>query len=158
MASGRRSLSPKANNALTLVSQTSVKVRFNEIDSLGIAWHGHYVKYFEDGREAFGAEHGLGYLDVYENGLVTPIVSLSCNYKKPLSYGDSILIETTFTDSPAAKIHFTYKVYQQSRQELVAEGCTTQVFLDSETRTLLLNTPTFFEDWKKRVLPTNSNL
>jgi len=134
-----------------------VKVRFNEVDSLGIAWHGHYVKYFEDGREAFGAEHGLGYLDVYQNGLVTPIVSLTCNYKKPLNYGDSIVIETTYVDSPAAKIHFTYKIYQASRGELIAEGSTTQVFLDAESRLLLLNPPPFFENWKKRVLPPTSN-
>ncbi|WP_345238554.1 acyl-CoA thioesterase [Hymenobacter saemangeumensis] len=133
-----------------------MKVRFNEVDSLGIAWHGHYVKYFEDGREAFGQEHGLGYLDVYRNGLVIPIVSLSCNYRKPLQYGDSILIETTYVDSPAAKIQFDYKVYEQREHTLVAEGTTTQVFLDAETRTLLLNSPEFFENWKKRVLPANS--
>jgi acyl-CoA thioester hydrolase len=147
---------PKVN-PITLVSHTTAKVRFNEVDSLGIAWHGHYVKYFEDGREAFGAEHGLGYLDVYHNGLVTPIVNLSCNYKRPLSYGDSILIETTFVDNPAARIHFSYKIYQLSRHELVAEGSTTQVFLDSQSRTLLLNTPAFFEEWKARVLTARSN-
>lgn len=147
---------PNPNNARTLVSRTEVQVRFNEVDSLGIAWHGHYVRYFEDGREAFGAEHGLGYLDVYQNGLVTPIVNLNCNYKRPLTYGDSIVIETTFTDNPAARIHFSYKIYQSSRMELVAEGSTTQVFLELHSRTLLLNNPPFFDDWKKRVLPATS--
>jgi len=127
------------------------------VDSLGIAWHGHYVKYFEDGREAFGAEHGLGYLDVYENGLVIPIVSLTCNYRQPLQYGDSILVETTYVDSPAAKIEFHYKVFRLGEQTLVAEGSTTQVFLDAETRTLLLNSPDFFENWKKRVLAAAPN-
>ena len=120
---------------------------------LGVVWHGNYIRYFEDGREAFGAEHGLGYLDVYHAGLVTPIVKLSCDYKRPLAYGDSMLIETTFIDSPAARIHFIYKLYHLSRHELVAEGETTQVFLERESRTLLLNTPPFFEDWKQRMLP-----
>ena len=36
------------------VDFTDIKVRFSEIDSLGILWHGNYVQYFEDGREAFG--------------------------------------------------------------------------------------------------------
>jgi acyl-CoA thioester hydrolase len=152
MATGRRS-TPKAEPARTLVSRTEVKVRFNEVDSLGIAWHGHYVRYFEDGREAFGAEHGLGYLNVYAHGLVTPIVQLSCDYKRPLAYGDSILIETTFVDNPAARIHFDYKIYQLARHELVATGSTTQVFLERDSRELLLSMPTFFEDWKQRVLP-----
>lgn len=47
-----------------LISKTNIPVRFSEIDSLGILWHGHYIKYFEDGREAFGAEYNLGYMDV----------------------------------------------------------------------------------------------
>lgn len=152
MAGGKRG-SAKPEATRTLVSRTETKVRFNEVDSLGIAWHGHYVRYFEDGREAFGTEHGLGYLDVYHNGLVTPIVRLSCDYKRPLVYGDSILIETTFVDNPAARIHFTYKIFHLGRHELVAEGETTQVFLELESRTLLLNNPPFFEDWKQRVLP-----
>ena len=152
MATGRRS-SPANNPGATLTTRTEVKVRFNEVDSLGIAWHGHYVRYFEDGREAFGAEYGLGYLDVYENGLVTPIVQLTCDYKRPLTYGDSILIETTYVDNPAARIHFNYIVYQLARHEVVATGSTTQVFLDRHSRELLLSTPTFFEAWKQRVLP-----
>lgn len=131
-------------------------MRFSEVDSLGIAWHGHYVRYFEDGREAFGAAHGLGYLDVYRAGLVTPIVKLSCDYKRPLAYGDSVLIETTFVDSPAARIHFSYKLYHAGRHELVAEGETTQVFLEQDSRLLLLNPPPFFEDWKQRTLPALS--
>lgn len=152
MATGRRSTS-KAEAVRTLTTRTEVKVRFNEVDSLGIAWHGHYVRYFEDGREAFGAEHGLGYLDVYDHGLVTPIVQLTCDYKRPLTYGDSMLIETTFIDNPAARLHFAYKLYQLARRELVATGSTTQVFLARESRALLLNTPEFFEQWKQRVLP-----
>ena len=31
-----------------------ITVRFSETDPLGIVWHGNYIKYFEDGREAFG--------------------------------------------------------------------------------------------------------
>ena len=27
-------------------------IKFSEVDSLRVVWHGHYVRYFEDGREA----------------------------------------------------------------------------------------------------------
>ena len=50
------------------------QVRFNETDALGIVWHGNYITYFEDGREAFGREHGISYLDVQQHGYTTPIV------------------------------------------------------------------------------------
>ena len=35
-----------------LSHQTQVRVRFSEIDSMHIVWHGEYLRYFEDGREA----------------------------------------------------------------------------------------------------------
>ena len=42
------------------ISHTSqVRVRFVETDPLGIVWHGNYIQYFEDGREAFGRHHGI---------------------------------------------------------------------------------------------------
>ena len=43
---------------------TDIRIRFNETDPLGIVWHGCYITYFEDGREAFGRLHGISYLDV----------------------------------------------------------------------------------------------
>ena len=45
-----------------LIDRTTIKVRFSEIDSMQIVWHGEYVRYFEDGRESFGKHYGLGYM------------------------------------------------------------------------------------------------
>ena len=61
---------------IELINKKEVIVRFSEVDSLHIVWHGHYLKYFEDGREAFGNEFGLGYLDLYSNGLLIPVVRI----------------------------------------------------------------------------------
>ena len=56
-------------------------VRFNEADPLGIVWHGHYLRYFEDGREDFGKTYGLSYLDFYQHRIAVPVVSVDCQYK-----------------------------------------------------------------------------
>ena len=34
-----------------LTSVVEFPVRFSEVDSMQIVWHGHYVKYMEEGRE-----------------------------------------------------------------------------------------------------------
>jgi acyl-CoA thioester hydrolase len=62
----------KEADALTV--SHDIRVRFNETDPLGIVWHGYYITYFEDGREAFGRHHGISYLDILETGYTTPIV------------------------------------------------------------------------------------
>jgi len=133
----------------TLTSQYTVKVRFSEVDSLRVVWHGHYVKYFEDGREDFGKKYGLGYMDVYNHGYATPIVKLTCDYKKPLKYEDEALVVTHLMDSEAAKIIFYYEVFNKETEELVATGESVQVFWNQENE-MMLNLPPFFKSWKKK--------
>jgi acyl-CoA thioester hydrolase len=133
-----------------LQERTEVTVRFNEADPLGIVWHGHYIRYFEDGREAFGNKYGVSYLDVYKKGFAVPVVSIQCDYKKPLRYGERVIVECTYIDTPAAKLKFTYKIFEADTNELVATGSSVQVFVESSTFQLQLTIPTFFEEWKKR--------
>lgn len=134
------------------ISHTSqVRVRFVETDPLGIVWHGNYIQYFEDGREAFGRHHGISYLDQKEFGFATPIVKSQTDHKLPLRYGDVATIKTIFVDNPAAKMVFRYEIYNQN-QQLVCTGETVQVFVDNiGDGDLSLTSPDFFINWKKRV-------
>ena len=124
-------------------------IKFSDVDSMAVVWHGHYVRFFEDGREAWGKKYGLTYLDVYNHNFFTPIVSMHCEHLNPLEYGDTAIIETTFIDTPAAKLFFDYKIYRKRDGVLSASGETTQVFLD-QNRELFIATPSFYEDWKKK--------
>lgn len=135
-----------------LSNKTEVPIRFSEVDSLRVVWHGHYVKFFEDGREAFGREFGLTYLDVYDaDGLAVPIVDLQVQYKRPLEYGDTAVIETVFKNSAAAKIIFDFKIYSGKHGYLVCEGQTTQVFMNPVNKELYITNPPYFEAWKKKM-------
>lgn len=134
---------------ITLTECTNILIRFNEADPLGIVWHGHYVRYFEDGREAFGEKYGLRYLDIFEQGYTVPVVNIQCDYKRSLRYGDRVVVETTYVDDMAAKIKFEYTLTNPATGEVVAKGSSVQVFLDKETSSLQLITPSFFREWKK---------
>ena len=70
-----------------LTASKRFEVRFSEVDSMNIVWHGSYPLYFEDAREAFGARYGLGYMDIFGNGYYAPLVELSFKYKSPIVYG-----------------------------------------------------------------------
>jgi acyl-CoA thioester hydrolase len=132
-----------------LTTRTEVLVRFSEADAMGVVWHGNYIKYFEDGREAFGREHGLSYLDVFNHGFMTPIVKINCNYKRSLEYGQTAIVETTYIDKAAAKLVFRYTIYRKGDYEILATGETEQVFLNKD-KELHLTLPEFFMEWKKK--------
>jgi acyl-CoA thioester hydrolase len=127
-----------------------VKIRFSEVDSMDVVWHGNYVRFFEDAREAFGIKYGIPYLDVYHNGYYTPIVSINCEYKSPLKYGDEALVEITYFDTPAAKVVFKYNIYNASTNALAATGETVQVFISTTDNCLSISNPDFFEKWKQK--------
>ncbi|MES2733968.1 MAG: acyl-CoA thioesterase [Bacteroidota bacterium] len=133
-----------------IINNTEIVVRFSEADSLGIVWHGHYIRYFEDGREAFGEQFGLGYLEVYRQGFTIPVVKIDCDYKRSLIYGDKVLIETTYWNCEAAKLIFTYLLRNARTKEIVATGRSIQVFLNSQGE-LCLNVPDFILGWKNKV-------
>lgn len=125
------------------------KVKFNQTDALGIVWHGNYVDYFEDGREAFGRHFGISYKHVQDQGFATPIVKMLSEHKRPLKYADEAYIVTTFIDDLAAKMCFHFQIFN-AQHELVCIGETVQVFTDLQGN-LILNTPEFFELWKQKV-------
>lgn len=133
-----------APNSLSFTEK--IRVRFNETDPLGIVWHGYYIAYFEEGREAFGRHYGISYLEIQKQGYTTPIVKSVCEHKLPLRYGEVATIETTFVNTPAAKMIFHYKILNENNQ-VVCTGETIQVFLDLENN-LTLNNPPFYQDWK----------
>ena len=133
-----------------LKDKTEIKVRFGEVDSMGIVWHGNYAKYIEEGRESFGKKYGISYLDIYSNDVMAPVVNLNIDFKKQVRYGDIMIIETEFANSDAAKIIFKFKIFRKSDGELVATAESTQVFIDLNME-MLLYPPKFVEDWKKKV-------
>lgn len=135
-----------------LKNVTYTTVRFSEVDSMQVVWHGNYVRYFEDGREAFGRQYpGVGYMDFFANGYTAPIVDMQMQYLLPLTVNDVAVIETRYIDVAAAKLCFEYIIHRQSDGALVARGSSVQVFLDKNGN-MCLNNPAFFEEWKRQWL------
>jgi acyl-CoA thioester hydrolase len=132
-----------------LVDICETRIRFSEVDSMGILWHGNYIKHFEEGRESWGLNFGLHYFDVYKNNVVTPIVHTSIDHKKVLKYGDTAIIETEYVDTVAAKIKYKYRISRKLDGQIVAVGETIQVFTEINGD-LILSPPEFFLEWKRK--------
>lgn len=132
-----------------LTASTEFEVRFSEVDSMGIVWHGNYALYFEDAREAFGKKYGIGYHDIQDSGYGAPVVEMNISYKKSMKYGDRARIDVFYVDTAAAKVILDYEIRSIEDGSLLATGRTIQVFIDKFGQ-LVLYTPDFYRDWKKR--------
>lgn len=72
-----------------LTAEVTRTVRFQEVDMMGIVWHGHYASYFEDARLAVGKKYGVSYHDFYRERVAAPIRKLHTDYFRPLFLGIS---------------------------------------------------------------------
>ena len=133
---------------VVLCAETEFNIRFSEVDSMNIVWHGSYALYFEDAREAFGKKYNLEYLYMFEQGFYAPLVELHFEYKKPLKYKDFAKIVITYRDIESAKLIFDYKIYLLPNNELIATGYSIQVFLDRNYQ-LMWSVPDFIVKWKE---------
>ena len=127
-----------------------IDIRFSEVDSMHVVWHGNYAKYFEDAREAFGEKYGLDYLAIYGNGYFAPLVELTFKYKRPLRYGDRAEIRIFYRPTEAAKLVFDYEITDLESGEVVLTGHSVQVFMEKESYQMVWGHPEFFEAWKRK--------
>lgn len=128
---------------------TEVDVHFYDVDAIKIVWHGNYVKYMENSREAFCKKYGIAYMDVYRLGYVTPIADLQIKYLGTVEFGEKLLVETRYIPSKAAKMMFEYTIYRVSDKSVVAKATTTQLFMTTEGE-FEVSSPDFFREWKKK--------
>ena len=129
-----------------------VRVKFSEIDSMGRAWHGSYVTYFEDGRESFGRHYpGIGYADMQAAGIYAPIYDLHVKYFAPLQLNDEALIRTRYIHKPGARLDYSYEVLRTGDGVLCARGETVQLFIDRSGE-LMLDLPEYYREWQERYL------
>ena len=120
------------------------KVRFEEVDPLGIVWHGRYASYLEDGRVAFGDKYDLSYVTMRREKFLAPIVQMHIDYHSPLRFDDEFTITARLVWSDAVRINFEY-ILENSAGMVTATGYTVQLLTNID-QNILLARPVFVED------------
>lgn len=131
-----------------LIARCRRVVRLEEVDALGIVWHGRYPSYFEDGREELGRRFGLSYLEFRAAGVIMPIRSLTLDYLSPLKYLEEVGIETELHWHEAARLNIAYSLFGGDGR-LATRGATVQLMVDLNGE-LLLEAPPFYRDFQQK--------
>ncbi|MBN1506042.1 MAG: acyl-CoA thioesterase [Sedimentisphaerales bacterium] len=142
---------PVQNAPAPLSLTVKRRVRFEEVDSMGIVWHGCYPSYFEDARVALGHRYGISYSDFIRERIPVPVRQMQIDYFYPLRFEEEMEITAILHWSDAARINFEYRIRNDSRQ-LVCTGCTVQMMLDRDLNVLLAPPPffaAFLHRWKQ---------
>jgi len=114
------------------------KVQYYETDRMGITHHSNYIRWMEEARIFFLEQIGCGYDSLEQLGIISPVTSVDCDYKKSTTFNDIVKIEIKLYKYNGIKFQFKYKMINEKTGEVVATGETKHCFLNKEYRPLIM--------------------
>ena len=110
---------------MSIEASTEFKVEFYDVDSMGVVWHGNYVKYMEIGRCALLDKIGYNYTEMVKSGYAFPVTDIKVRYIKPLYFGEHAKIVSNLVEYENM-IKIKYEIFNE-KGELSTKAESTQM-------------------------------
>ena len=108
------------------------KVQYYETDKQGVTHHSNYIRFMEETRVDAMEKMGFGYERMEEAGIFSPVMSVSCDYKRPTTFPDEVEIELSVAELSRLKARFAYKM--TVGEKVVCTASSLHCFLDKTGR------------------------
>ena len=113
-------------------------VQYYETDKMGITHHSNYIRWMEEARIDFLTQIGWDFAKLEALGIVSPVVSVECQYKLTTTFPEVIRIFVSVEEFKGVKLKLKYKM-ENSEGKTVNEGRSEHCFLDVQGRPIRLN-------------------
>ncbi|MBO7604334.1 MAG: acyl-CoA thioesterase [Bacteroidales bacterium] len=114
---------------MTHVEPYRHEVKYYECDRMGVTHHSNYIRFMEEARIYWMDALGYGYERMEAEGIVSPVVAISCNYKHSTTFKDVIEVEVKVAEMSSLKLSFSYTMRVGGK--LVCTASSTHCFLDA---------------------------
>jgi acyl-CoA thioester hydrolase len=111
-----------------------IRVRYAETDQMGVAYYANYLVWFEVGRAEFCREKGFIYADLEKLGFRLAVTDAKCHYRNSARYDDVVIVRTRLKELNKRMISFGYQILRKDQEELIAEGETRHICLDTTNK------------------------
>ncbi len=114
-------------------SEYELKVSFEDLDAMGIVWHGNYMRYLEQARCDMFSKLKYTYMDMKKDGIAYPVAKMKVKYIKPAEFEDNLIVKSEIVAlEPALEIK--YKIYNKNSLDKIFEATTMQIGVDTIER------------------------
>ena len=114
---------------------TLLRVRYAETDQMGYVYYGNYFMYFEVGRVELMRARGIAYKDMeLADDRFIVVADSHCRYLSPARYDDLLRVRTRVAEFHRRTIRYSYEVFRDATEELLAKGETLHVICDRQGR------------------------
>ena len=130
---------------IDLSVEKQVKVPFQDVDVMGVVWHGNYLRYFEEARAELLDKIDYGYLEMRNSGYSWPIVDVRIKYIKPLLLQQTVIVTARLLEHEC-RLKIGYEIMDSVSGERLTTGHTIQVAVDINSREMCFSTPPVFRE------------
>lgn len=123
-----------------LFTIVAIEVPFHDVDAMNVAWHGHYVKYFELARCSLLRLFNYDYPEMKASGYLWPVVECQLKYIKPAAYGQQLDIRAELLEYEN-RLKIGYEITDHQSGERITKGHTVQLAVDATTLELQFVSP-----------------
>ena len=114
------------------------KVKYYETDKMGITHHSNYIRWMEEARVDYLDQIGLGYKKMEEDGIISPVIGVECDYKVSTTFDDRVEIDVKVEEFKGVKLIIGYVMTNVDTNEVVLIGRTKHCFLDRDSKPIIL--------------------
>lgn len=114
------------------------KVNYYETDKMGITHHSNYIRWMEEARINFLEQIGFAYDKLENDGIISPVIAIECDYKMPTTFGDSVEIDVEIEEFKGVKLIIKYTMKNIKTKELVLIGKTKHCFVNKDNKPIIL--------------------
>ena len=111
--------------------------KYYETDQMGIIHHSNYIRWMEEARVFFFEQIGYPYDKLEEDGIISPVVSVECEYKLPTKFCETINVEVGIKEFKGVKLIVEYKMFNE-KNEIVAVASSKHCFVNEDNRPIVL--------------------
>lgn len=122
-----RSASPASKEA-SIARETTIRVRYVEIDAQGHVNNANYLSYFEVGRVEWLREAGLSYREMERRGFGFVVVEALVRYRRAAYFDDELTLRTELAEMSKASLRFEYAALRGKDE--IATGHTRHAYVD----------------------------
>lgn len=130
---------------MSLSAEVEIEIPFFDVDPMQVAWHGHYVKYFEVARCAMLRKIDYDYPQMEKSGYHFPVVELYVKYVNPARFGQVVLARAEVVEYDN-RLKIAYTIADRVGGQRLTRGWSIQVAVDAKTNELQFVSPKILLD------------
>jgi len=119
-----------------------LRVRYRDVDYLGVVYYSRYLEYFEVARDEMMRAIGIPYSEFEQKGYAMPVVEVHCIYQKSAHFDEVLTIISRITEMPLARLKIGYTIFRENEDEILVSGYTVHAFINKDGRPV--RPPNFF--------------